>query len=50
MSREQWLILLALAVPIGMLIGAVPKPRVRMRLTVIVIISAVGALFVVWLG
>jgi len=44
MSREQWLILLALAVPIGMLIGAVPKPRVRMRLTVIVIFSAVAAL------
>ena len=44
MSREQWLILLALAVPIGMLIGAVPQPRVRMRLTVIVIIFAVGAL------
>jgi hypothetical protein len=44
MSREQWLILLALAVPIGMLIGAVPQPRIRMRLTVIVIICAVGVL------
>ena len=44
MSREQWLILMGLALPIGMLIGAVPQPRIRMRLTVIVIIFAVGAL------
>jgi hypothetical protein len=38
MSGSDWLIVMAIAVPVGMLIGAILNPRLRMRVTVLVLI------------